>query len=146
MTDDLLRTGATFVLAMMVSHGMPLETTAQPKPAVIQVMIDVKPGDTPTTLEPTREGMVPIAVLSTRDFDAAQIDADSVRAGATGTEASMFKSMLEDVDRDKDVDLLLLFRVKDLALNCRVKAVTLKGKMLKGQDIEGSEAVIMTGC
>jgi hypothetical protein len=147
MTHDLLRLAAVFLLATMSpdptsSHA----TTAHQKSAVIQVAIDVKPGDTPTTMEPTRQGMVPIAVLSTKDFDAGQIDPDSVRAGATGTEAAMFKSMMEDVDKDKDVDLLLLFRVKDLALSCSVKAVTLKGKTLKGQDIEGAEIVTMVGC
>lgn len=116
------------------------------KSAAIRVTIDVKPGDTPTTLEPKRQGMVPIAVLSTKDFDAAQIDPDTARAGATGIEASAFKYMLEDVDRDKDVDLLMLFRVADLALTCQSKGVTVKAKTDKGQDIEGTEMVTMVGC
>jgi hypothetical protein len=120
--------------------------THQQKPAVIRVSIDVKPGDKPTTLEPKREGMVPIAILSTKDFDAAQVDPDTVRAGATGSEASVFKSMMEDVDNDKDVDLLLLFRVPQLALSCNVKSVTVRGKTETGQDFEGTETVTMVGC
>ena len=114
--------------------------------APIRVTVDVKPGDTPTTLEPKRQGMVPIAILSTRDFDAALIDVDTARAGATGVEATAFKHMLEDVDRDKDVDLLMLFRVSDLALTCQSKGVTVKAKTDKGQDIEGTELVLMVGC
>jgi hypothetical protein len=147
MTEDVLRVAAAIGFATLVSHAFPApHALAQRNAAVIRVSIDVKPGDTPTTLEPTRQGMVPIAVLSTKEFDASQIDADSVRAGAMGSEAPMFKSMLEDIDHDKDVDLLLLFRVKDLALTCGAKGVTLKGKTLKGQDIEGMEAVTMVGC
>ena len=118
----------------------------QQKSTVIRVTIDVKPGDTPTTLEPKRQGMVPIAILSTKDFDAAQIDPATIRAGATGTEASIFRSMMEDVDHDKDVDLLLLFPVPQLLLTCNTKSVMVKAKTAKGQDVEGSEAVTMVGC
>jgi hypothetical protein len=148
MTTLLTWTARTLLVLPAAFHASLLaaDTTNQQKPAVIRVAIDVKPGDTPTTLEPKREGMVPIAILSTKDFDAARVDAETVRAGATGSEASMFKSMMEDVDNDKDVDLLLLFRVPQLALTCSVKAVIVKGKTEKGQDFEGTEAVTMVGC
>lgn len=124
----------------------PAIVASQQSSAPLRVTVDVKPGDTPTTLEPKRQGMVPIAILSTKDFDAAQIDIDTARAGATGVEATAFKHMLEDVDRDKDVDLLMLFRVSDLALTCQSKGVTVKAKTDKGQDIEGTELVLMVGC
>lgn len=120
--------------------------SAQDRAAVIRVTIDVKPGDSPTSIEPKREGMVPIAILTTGEFDAATIDPDSVRAGATGTEASLFKSMLEDVDNDRDLDMLLLFRVPTLRLTCTSKSITLKGKTNQGRDFEGSEPVAMVGC
>lgn len=137
---------AVLVAAVFHTSLLAAEIGTQSKTAVIRVTIDVKPGDTPTTLEPKREGMVPIAILSTKDFDAAQIDPDTVRAGATGSEASIFRSMMEDVDNDQDADLLLLFRVPHLALTCGVKSVVVKGKTQKGQDFEGAEAVAMVGC
>lgn len=120
--------------------------TAQERAAVMRVTIDVKPGDHPTTLEPKREGMVPIVILTTKEFDAGQVDPDSVRAGATGSEATLFKSMLEDVDNDRDVDMLLLFRVPTLRLTCTSKSITLKGRTNQGRDFEGSEPVTMVGC
>ena len=129
--------------ALWISPGV---GASQPSSAPVRVTVDVKPGDTPTTLEPKRQGMVPIAILSTKDFDAAQIDIDTARAGATGVEATAFKHMLEDVDRDKDVDLLMLFRVADLGLTCQSKGVTVKAKTDKGQSIEGTETVTMVGC
>jgi hypothetical protein len=129
------------IAAMSVSH------VAAQKPApALRVTIDVKPGDNPTSLEPKREGMVPIAVLSSKDFDATAADLGSIRAGATGTEGSMFRSMKEDVDHDGDVDLIILFRVADLALTCSAKGITVKGKTGQGRDFEGTETVTMTGC
>ena len=118
----------------------------QPQAKAIQVTIDVKPGDTPTTLEPKREGMVPIAILSSKQFDATKVDPASIRAGAEGTEASIFRSALEDVDNDRDTDMMLLFRVVELRLSCGGKSVTVRGKTVDGQNFEGTEMVTMTGC
>lgn len=146
MTSSFTRTVAVLTLFVAGSCAAALLAEHQPKATIIRVTIDVKPGDTPTTLEPKREGMVPIAILSTKEFDAAQVDPGTVHAGATGSEASVFKSMMEDVDNDKDVDLLLLFRVPHLGLTCGAKSVTVKAKTNKGQDIEGTEAVTMVGC
>lgn len=140
------RPGAVLLLtvACLAALSPAIARGEQGKP--IRVTIDVKPGDNPTTLEPKREGMVPIAILSSKEFDAAQIDPSTIRAGATGTESSIFKSMMEDVDNDKDVDMLLLFPVRQLALTCAAKSITVKGKTEKGQDFEGSEPVTMLGC
>lgn len=113
---------------------------------LIRVTIDVKPGDEPTTLEPNREGMVPVAILSTREFDATRVDPATVRAGATGTEAAIFRSAVEDVDGDRDTDMMLLFRVQQMGLRCTGKSITVKGKTVDGEDIEGTEAVTMVGC
>jgi hypothetical protein len=52
----------------------------------------------------------------------------------------------EDVDRDGDVDRLLLVRVRDLRLECTVTALRLNGKTVSGQDIEGTAPVDMEGC
>ena len=41
------------------------------QPPPIRVTIDIKPGDTPTTIEPGRQGVIPIAILTTPQFDAA---------------------------------------------------------------------------
>ena len=113
---------------------------------VIRVGIDVKPGDEPTTLEPKREGMVPIAILTAGKFDATTVNPETVQAGTTGTEASAFRSAVEDVDGDRDIDMLLLFRVQEMRLECSGKSVVLKGKTRDGRTIEGSEAVTMVGC
>lgn len=112
----------------------------------LRVTIDIKPGDQPTTIEPKREGMIPVAILTSPSFDATRIDPATVRIGASGTEAAVFRSAMEDVDKDGDMDLLLLFRVQQMGLECTDSAVRLKGRTRDGQEIEGTEAVKMEGC
>ena len=112
----------------------------------MKVSIDVKPGDTPTTLERNREGMVPVAILSTAEFDATTVDPGSVRIGPTGTEAEPVRSMQSDANQDKRTDLMVLVRVQDLKLTCEDKVIRLTGKTASGVAIEGSEAITVTGC
>lgn len=143
---------AVFVIAVSGMSGVfPLPRPAgvaagQSRAEVIRVTIDVKPGDEPTTIEPKREGMIPVAILTTGEFNATRVDPATVHAGAKGTEAAVFRSASEDIDRDGDTDLLLLFRVQQMGLDCADTSVTLKGKTLDGQAIEGTEAVKMEGC
>lgn len=118
----------------------------QSPPQVVRVDIDVKPGDEPTTIEPKREGMVPIAILTTSTFDAATVDPGTIHAGATGTEAAIFRSALEDVDRDRDTDMIALFRVAQMKLDCSGTAIVLTGKTRNGAAIRGTETVTMVGC
>src|SRR5687767_15963148 len=80
------------MLLAMVMWSMPL-LAQQP----LRITVDVKPGDDKVTLEPEREGMVPVLIVTTPAFDAAKVDPDTVRVGPGGTEASIFRSMLEDV-------------------------------------------------
>jgi hypothetical protein len=125
----------------------PSVATGQTSAAPIRVRIDVKPGDEPTSIEPKRGGMVPIAILTTKEFDATQVDSATVRAGATGTEAGLFRASIDDdVNNDGTRDMMLLFRVQEMGLECGGKSITVKGKTQKGQAFEGTESVTMAGC
>jgi hypothetical protein len=110
------------------------------------ITIDVKPGDDPTTLERSRDGFVPVAILSTAKFDALAIDVSTVRVGRTGTEAEPARSMQSDVDNDKRLDLMLLVRVNDLGLACDTKLIRLTAKTTDGTSVEGSDPVTIIGC
>lgn len=112
----------------------------------ITVTIEIKPGDPPPKRIERRGGMLPVAILTTPEFDAATVDPDSVRLGPTGTEAGVFRSMLEDVDRDNDVDRLLLVRMSELTMACSDTEIRLKGKTDRGRDIEAAAPVQLEGC
>ena len=112
----------------------------------LKVAIDVKPGDTPTTIERDRGGMIPVAILSSAGFDALTVDPATVRVGPTGNEAEPFKTTPSDVNEDKRPDLLLLVRLQDLKITCQDKVIRVTAKTNAGADIEGSEAVTIIGC
>lgn len=129
------------ILLAALGCSMPL-AAQQP----LKVTIDVKPGDEKVTLEPEREGMVPVVIVTTPQFDAATVDAETIRIGPLGTEASIVRSMLEDVDKDGDVDRMILVRVRDMQMKCGNKIIRLTGRTVQGQPFEGSDAVGTEGC
>jgi len=136
-----MRLGGSVLAAALVVWSASLAAQA------LRVTIDIKPGDrAPKSIEVGRGGMLPVAILTTREFDAATADPDTIRLGSTGSEASVFRSMLEDVDRDNDIDRLLLVRVPELLMKCGAAEIRLKGKTTDGRPIEGSQAVTTQGC
>jgi hypothetical protein len=132
---------ARWVLAAVVASW-----SAVAAQKALQVSIDVKPGDTPTTIETERGGMLPVAILTTAQFDASTVDPSTIRIGPTGTEAEIFRSMREDVNRDGRTDLLVLVRLQEMRVKCGDTAIRLTGKTTGGADIEGSEKVAVEGC
>ena len=76
---------------------------------VIQpVTVDVKPGTSRNTVNVKSQGVIPVAMLTTQDFNATTVDAATVRL--EGVAADHFA--LEDVDQDGDLDLVLRFRTQ----------------------------------
>ncbi len=84
-------------------------------PSVQQISIDVKPGnnDDPAPVNPKARGTIPVALLSSADFNALDIkrDAKSLTFGRTGTEESLRKcgNDGEDVNGDGRLDLVCHF-------------------------------------
>ena len=81
-------------------------------PNTKQITIDIKPGskDLPP-INPKSRGKIPVALLSDPDFNALDVDADSLRFGPNGDEESLFKcnSRGEDVNGDGRLDLVCHF-------------------------------------
>lgn len=80
----------------------------------IEVEIDIKPGSFPNSINPDSEGVIPVAILTTDDFDASIVDPDTVRFGPDGAQAEDWA--FEDVDRDGDEDMILHFRTQDTGI------------------------------
>jgi hypothetical protein len=115
-------------------------------PDVLGVPIDIKPGSLPNSINPRSQGSIPVMVVTTPSFDAATVDATSVRFGATGSEASPEQSALEDEDGDGDLDLVLHFRTQQTGIVCGTTSASLTGQTLGGQPIEGTDSVRTVGC
>ena len=111
------------------------------------VEIDIKPGSDPNPINPGSNGLIPVAILTTDDFNAADVDPATVTlAGekvAVRGKAEKLMARLEDVDGDGDLDLLVQVETQSDGEPWESGTVTLEGKTYDGQDIKGTDEVII---
>jgi hypothetical protein len=112
---------------------------------VIEVVIDIKPGSDPNSVNLGSHGVIPVAILTTQDFDATTVDPDTVElAGATvairgnGSRTLAFE---EDVDGDGDLDLVLQVETENLNLQAGATEAVLTGETYDGEAVRGSDLV-----
>jgi hypothetical protein len=113
-------------------------------PMVVQ--IDIRPGTFPNTINIGGNSKLPVAILSSEQFDAATVDASTVRFGRTGTEATPLRHTLSYVNDDLRLDLLLHFETQATGIVCGTTSASLTGHTTTGAAIAGSDAVVVTGC
>ena len=90
------------------------------------VLIDVRPGEEPNAINLSARGLLPVALLTTPDFDASLFmpqkehvhlsDADvPMDMGCVGANPVRWK--LDDANGDGQTDLVFFFRIQDLNLS-----------------------------
>lgn len=117
-----------------------------PYTLVLTWPIDIKPGSDVNPVNPTARGNVPVAILTTDDFDARQVDPQTVAFGPSGAGASHEREHVADVDGDGDADLLLHFRVRDTGLACGDEYAWLTGQTYAGEAFQGVDEIKTVGC
>lgn len=83
-------------------------------------------------------GVVPVAILTTDDFDATTVDHTTVRFGDAQETHSNRKGLTrheEDFDGDGDIDLVFHFRVDETGYDCNTAETALTGTTFDGQPI-----------
>jgi hypothetical protein len=84
----------------------------------VDVDIDIKPGSFPNSINVKSKGLLPVAILGSADFDAEQVDPETVRlswAGISGIPGvSPLRWNWEDVNDDGFLDLGLKYSMGDL--------------------------------
>jgi TolB protein len=119
-------------------------------PEPLEVTIDIRPWSKRNPINYKGHGVLPVAILSTPDFDApSQVDQNSLTFGATGTEKSLAfcKRKPKNVSKDgsKD-DLVCNFYIEIAGFKCGDTEGILKGKTVSGIAIEGEDLVKIVHC
>jgi len=121
-------------------------TVGEPSVAsVIEVDIDIKPDSYPNRINLGSKGVTPVAILSSTDFDATEVDPSTIElAGAEVAVRGKDKYLAheEDVNGDDLVDLLVQVETKDLEPD-EDGSACLTGKTYDGQPIEGCDDVVI---
>ena len=113
---------------------------------VTSVSIDIRPKSDANRINPNSSGNINVAILSGNGFDARTIDPDTVRFGATGTEAAPVNVGRRDVDGDGDRDVVLRFQIPDAGIKCGDTSASLTGQTFTGFSILGSNPIRTVGC
>jgi hypothetical protein len=109
-----------------------------------QIQIDLKPGSDPNciNIKNLDNGVIPLAILTTDDFDASSVDPSTIASGGLGARSkgkSGTIGSLEDVDGDGDLDLVVQLsyepQIERIApQGFRITAMTFEGAPLRGTD------------
>lgn len=111
-----------------------------------EVYVDIRPGSNPNPLNVKSNGVLPVAILGTENFDVSRIGLDSIcLAGVTP-----LRSDYEDVEEsDGYLDLALKFRTQDIVAAIGEVddkdpiELDITGELVDGTPIEGSDWVLI---
>lgn len=113
-------------------------------PEALSVGVDIKPGDSPNTINLKSRGVLPVAILSTSTFDASTVAPETVvlagahvRLKGNGDPAIS----LEDVNGDGLLDLILQFDTQSLEITSSDTQANLTGRTRDGLKIVGHDEI-----
>jgi hypothetical protein len=105
--------------------------------AELSAEIDIRPGTGSNPFNPKSNGVISVAILTTSQLNATEVNASTVRFGAAGTEAASVHTVLKDVDRDGDLDMVVHVRSQETLIPCGAGSAVLKGLTLSGEAFRG---------
>jgi len=110
-----------------------------------RVDIDIKPGSVPNSINLCSEGVLPIAILGSANFDATRVEPETVRVADAGVKlvgkSGKLLCHVEDVNSDGLSDLVCQVLVSDMAVDlgttdtqATMRAQTVDGTFVRGTD------------
>ncbi len=122
-----------------------LEASGMPPVSSLLVTVDIKPDSDPNSIDPGSSDVIPVAVMGSIDFDAAQLDPATVTFGVDGATPTL-GGRIEDVDTDGFMDALFQFRTQESGIACGDTEAALNGELFDGTMVSGTDTVDTTGC
>jgi hypothetical protein len=112
------------------AHGAESEAARVAFQVVVMPELDIEPRRAPNLIRSVRRGVISVAILTTAEFDASEVDVESVRFGPAAAKKRRARRYLKDVDRDGDLDLLLHFRTAKTGIRRGDTEACLSGETL----------------
>lgn len=115
---------------------------------LVDVDIDIKPGSYPNAINLRSHGLVPVAILSSEQFDATTVDPETVELAGSGVamrgKSKRYMAHKEDVNGDGLVDLVLQVATENLDPELFQDGYAiLTGATFGGQVIEGEDEITL---
>jgi hypothetical protein len=113
--------------------------------ATLSINIDIYPNRVPNRVILSRNYTLYVAALGSASFDVTTLNSSTVKFGRTGTEASPVRApLLRDLNGDGYLDAMYGFMTFDCGFAIGDKVGWLKGKTATGQDVVGSDSVLVS--
>ena len=141
IVDDQLQieTSGTGEIPLLI-NGEPVVIHAGETYSVLEIPIDIKYNSEINPINCTSSNsIIPVAVLTTEDFDATTIDPSTLLLeGAPETHGQVHQ---EDIDGDGTLDVMLHFRLGDTTLTCESTQATLTGQTFDSNLFIGADSI-----
>lgn len=112
----------------------------------IEILIDIKPGSFPNSINLRNAGVIAVAIPSTADFDATEIRTRVARFGPAGAALVHNSPHYEDVNSDGLLDLLMHFNTDETGIECGAEWAELRSSNELGLSVKGSDLIKTVGC
>lgn len=104
------------------------------------VSIDIKPDDTPNTVNIKKDKIVTVALLGSSTFGVNSVDKSTLRFGGHTLQPAI-KTSLQDVNKDSFIDLVMQFKVTALGFSVSDTQGCLTALLQDGTPIMGCDSV-----
>lgn len=112
----------------------------------IPVTIDIRPGETPNTINLKSNGQISVAIYSSAAIDVTRADPSTITmAGASVAKnpQGLFLTSIADLNGDGLPDLQVQFNTQNLQLSTTDTQATLTGRTTDGRNFRGSDSIVV---
>ena len=112
----------------------------------VPVVIDVRPGNASNKIFPNKSGKVPVAILSSNEFNAVQVNPASLEFGYADASVAEPPKINQNVDGEFGNDMVAKFNVQDAGIFCDDTEVTLTGATYAGDPFISTDSIDASDC
>ena len=124
------------------SDGDGIPDGEDPFPYALEVEIDIRPESEENPVNPWSQGVIPVAILGTADFDVDDVDRSTLAFGPAGAApAHKAGGHREDVDTDGLTDLLSHYETAESGIALGELEACVTGELLDGTPIIGCDNI-----